>query len=685
MKKRLLLYVIFDKDGIVDDYIQYFLRAVSKFVSHTVIVCNGKVLKDGIDKLGQYTDDVYIRENRSFDAGAIKDVLLNLYGWEKTLMFDELLIANDTFFGPLYPLDEMFDRMEQVDCGFWGITEHKQYRKDFFDKAMDAHLQSYFMNINSDMLHSETFRTFWEELIPCDITVKSDAVADYELAFSRYFVSKGFHYASYIDAGGFESANPSLNYNYSCIDALSLVGQYRCPTVKRSAFYYCNEDRNLSFQANERHNELLSAIERTGYDVGLIWKNILRVANITALKDTLYLEYILPKKQNSIKISDKKTVVVVHLHYEKLMEESLLYLAGIPEIADVVITTSNHRIAECVRQKGYRVRMAGNQGKDLAALLVACRDLFYDYEYLCFTHDIMSELFPRSSKSLQYLYMENTIGSTGYIKNILHKFDSKPFLGLLAVPEPAFSEYFSNLHDRWEGNFDATCKLLEKLKVHVPLSRHKSPFCIGNAFWCRTKALRQLYEQEWTYSDFPEEPMPPENTLCRAIERSFPYVAQSNGYYSGIVMTDSFAEIRLADMTHTVSALLMNTRLANHAANYDEFINSKFERETDLSEFVGLQKTIYVYGTGEFGRQYAYVLDKLNVKVEAYVISDGHPKKESFCGRPVKYFSEIELKDGSGIIIALAYDNLKAVKPIVERRIASEYADVGMYFKIIHN
>ena len=43
MKNRLALYCFYDRDGIVDDYVIYFLRELRKTVSKICCVVNGKL------------------------------------------------------------------------------------------------------------------------------------------------------------------------------------------------------------------------------------------------------------------------------------------------------------------------------------------------------------------------------------------------------------------------------------------------------------------------------------------------------------------------------------------------------------------------------------------------------------------------------------------------------------------
>jgi len=57
--KRITIYVVHDKDGIIDDYIPFYLMELRPCVTHLVVVCNGLLTDEGRHKLSNYADDIY--------------------------------------------------------------------------------------------------------------------------------------------------------------------------------------------------------------------------------------------------------------------------------------------------------------------------------------------------------------------------------------------------------------------------------------------------------------------------------------------------------------------------------------------------------------------------------------------------------------------------------------------------
>jgi len=681
--KRLAIYTVYDKDGIIDDYIPYFLDALSPFVTHIVIVCNGVLTDEGRRKLSRFTNDIFVRSNEGFDAGAIKDTLLKLYGWNKVYEYDELLICNDTFYGPLFPLSECFEKMDKLDVDFWGMTEQgkldwlKEYN-DTGESLLPCHLQSYFLNIKSHLLKSDVFCRFWKNLKTSDNIC--EIIYNYEISFTHIFSQKGYSYAPFVDANELISDSVSKeHYNYSIIDPVTLVKKYRCPLIKRKGL--ANDiDDDLQYLGNENKNLLMTYIKQnTNYDINLIWDNLLRTSDVNDIKDTLHLHYILPAQSVNFSkklLTNKKTVVIAHLFYPQLTNECLGYFDNIPPYTDIIVTTSNSEIACNVKKhfiqinrENVQVRLIENHGRDVAALLVACRDILLDYEFLCFTHDKDSygkNNTKRETESYRYLLWENTLSGTAYIENVLNAFEENQRLGFLSVPQPYHGKFFIITGNEWCGNFENVKLLAEKLHLSCNLSITKPTFSIGTAFWCRTKALKALFEYNWKPHDFPPEPLPVGGTISHAIERIFPYVAQHEGYYSGLMMSDTYAAVRSVDLERITSEVIGRI---GYFEDYKSLINNALLYNNDMFAFCEKYPNLYIYGAGVMAERIASLLETKGICYNGFILSDGKPKPDSYMSHPVNFLSEKNFTDDrTGIILGLSRKYQEEVMSLLEER-----------------
>ena len=119
--KRLGIYIFYDKDNIIDDYVIYMLKDLNKAVDNIIFVSNSKISKEEEKKLNGLNIEINIRENIGLDAGAFKYVY-DKYKREYLCQYDEVLLLNDTFYGPFKPFKEIINEMNDKDIDFWGLT-----------------------------------------------------------------------------------------------------------------------------------------------------------------------------------------------------------------------------------------------------------------------------------------------------------------------------------------------------------------------------------------------------------------------------------------------------------------------------------------------------------------------------------------------------------------------------------
>ncbi len=278
--KRLSIFMIWDPDGIIDDYIITYLRGIRKVCSKSCVVVNGFVNKKGLKSLRSVADDVLVRENIGFDSWAYKHAL-EFYDYDLIAKeYDEVVLNNYTCFGPLYSFTEMFDEMKTRKCDFWGHVRYVPVpgqKKDGL--PMPEHLQSHFLVFRKTILQSDSFKNYW-------ITLKlpksySDAILYHELRCTDYFEKRGFLSDSFIK----EYSLPHYSFNAPVYMAYTLVADHRSPLIKRKIFYIKDGEFEFPLHSSENVYDLLKYIKsNTSYDVKLIYANISRFMEVN--KDT---------------------------------------------------------------------------------------------------------------------------------------------------------------------------------------------------------------------------------------------------------------------------------------------------------------------------------------------------------------------------------------------------------------
>lgn len=541
---RLIIYFFYDADGIVDRYVTYILEDLKKNSSEIFVVCNGKLTPEGRAAFLRLTSQVMVRENEGFDVWAYKEALEH-YGWDRLKEYDEVVLMNHTIMGPVYPFSEMFEEMNQRDLDFWGITAFHWVPFDPYGTIsygyIPWHIQSSFIAVRNPMLTSIEFRSYWKSRPP--ITNYGDAVGKHEAIFTKTFRDKGFACEAYVDTSDLEkyTENPIIKA------PVELIRNLRCPIFKRRSFFHTYSDF-LNDSNGSQGRELLEYLKHnTDYDIDLIWENIIRTSNLADIKTALHLEYILPDNYCLKEPAEIKIALVMHIYYEEMVEYCRSYAKSMPTSAKIIVTTDREDKAEHIKEVfqqdpevDLQVLLVKNRGRDVSALLIGASPYLKDYDLVCFMHDKKVNQLPHeiTGHFFSERCFQNCLATPEYVQNIVATMLDNPRLGLLCPPPPNFSDYYSTTGSEWGPNFEITELWAKALGIKAVIQRDREVVApLGTMFWFRPVALKPLLEHDWEYEDFPKEPNQNDGTLLHAIERLYPFAAQSQGYYTAWCMT----------------------------------------------------------------------------------------------------------------------------------------------------
>ena len=135
--------------------------------------------------------------------------------------------------------------------------------------------------------------------------------------------------------------------------------------------------------------------------------------------------------------------------------------------------------------------------------------------------------------------------------------------------------YFYSSVDYWTVCYDVSCALAQRIGIKTP-AKDKQPLAIGTCFWCRTSAMRALFENDFTYEDFPAEPADGDGTFSHAVERLLPYAAANKGCVTGWVYNTEYARTELTNLRYmtdsTAKALSKYSTVS--FANFRSYISS---------------------------------------------------------------------------------------------------------------
>lgn len=249
---RLVLFSFYDKEGIADEYVYYLLKELQTIASKIVVIINGNINPLDREKLEAYSTQVLQRENEGYDAGAYKDALINYIGIEKVKEYDEVILCNDTFYGPFVPFKKVWSSFAEKDIDFWGLH--------LWQTGYLAYISSFFLVFRKKILLDDRFYKYWIENIDEKSRDIREVYGTFEFGLFCELCELGYRYDIYSDR---VDCHIMKSPDYA-------IENYNVPVIKKKIFapeYYHLENvyKALSY---------ISKLKM--YDIDYICENALR-------------------------------------------------------------------------------------------------------------------------------------------------------------------------------------------------------------------------------------------------------------------------------------------------------------------------------------------------------------------------------------------------------------------------
>ena len=590
--RRVAFYLFYDPQGQVDDYVLHTLTHLRPHVEHVFVVSNSVLDETARDRLESVADTVWERENTGFDVWAYKSALEHFEqlagqpgqpgetsGPDPLAAYDELLLMNCTFFGPVSTFDDLFARTEAMgDLDFWGITEHGAVEPHPFlttegrikaigteraedptstpvvdpleEDRLESHLQSHWIAVRRSLFGSDDWARYWDEMPP--ITSYLSSVVLHEARFTPHFAALGYSHLVAFPGDG--------STNHPIMDTALPMLRAGCPIVKRRLFFHdplYNEQRALDGR------QVVDLMAAAGYPVQALYANLARTSVPRALVTNLALLEVLPEVDLGYDTSRPlRVVAVAHVFYPEMTDEILDRLDHLPAYDLVVTTTEEAKrgaIREVLARRGREgdVRVvASNRGRDISAFFVECRDVIESDE-----HDLVvkvhSKKSPQDAPTVGEMFkrhlFENLLSSPGYVANVLRLFQEHSSLGMV-IP-PVHHVGYPTLGISWFQNKAVAQELADRLGIVVPFDTSTPVAAYGSMFIARPQTLRLLAAADFTYDDFPDDSSYRDGALSHVVERLLAYSVLSSGYHVREVLNPHLAAVNYSYLEYRGVAL----------------------------------------------------------------------------------------------------------------------------------
>ena len=379
-----------------------------------------------------------------------------------------------------------------------------------------------------------------------------------------------------------------------------------------------------------------------------------------------------------------QSAIIVNLYYTEYVEEFFDYLKDIPDEIDIYIKSSLDKIIDMFKDfeqnklcnRTFIYIKKENRGRDISALLVDGQNIWRKYEYICFIHDKKAKR--KQDESVTALwrinFLENMIGNNEYIDAVLNMFKVDTKLGLMIPPYP----YDKNWNRSYMGNnYDNMVKLAMKIGILNNIEYDENKISIGTSFWCRTKSLKKLWEVDWKYEDFDNEPLPVDGTISHAIERILPYVADDAGYKTVIAVNQNYIDMYCNELERDVHNFFDEMSYQFPVHSFDD-IKKLMCNLQEISKYFKIHRNVYFYGAGFYGKKLYEFVKSFGLQPSGFIVTK---KEKDICeinGIKVLELNELDKNQVDGIVITVGNKFSKDIEQNLQNKDINDYLMINI-------
>ena len=536
--RRLIVYRCLGTGFVVDEYVFLAVAGLSEFATRVVVEVPGP-LEDFVRcRLAEVSADVVVSVRH--DEG-------ELGGWldrceREGLRFDEVVITDDSWFGPVAPLGPIFARMDPEPLHAWTMTPAGRPGSAAWVALRRPRDSS----------------AAWADLLPA---TRVACVGD-DGGPAAPVISGGGSVAVTGMVVGSAFASPFYPApDPVVIDSHRLIAD-GCPLLSVRVF-------TSSPLLLERHavigRDILREVSERGYPPDAVVQHLARTVAPHRLNAALGLLDI-PHGRGSSETGTPRVVVLAHFAQEEDSSELLRHISLIPGECDIVATTCVAGSEDGIRTRLLQARASGagdievrrvpSTADHVSAVFVGCRDVLLDRR-----RDIVIAVHSgraggRSANTRRYLTRhtwDNLLASGPHASRMLALFRESR-LGLVFPPTPHIGH--DTLGAGWDGLLPDSARLARILGIGVPLGA--APLRPAGGMWFgRVEALRLLAAHPWSWEDY--QPGAGWDDLGRTQESILAHAAGELGFHVRTVLTAEHAAISHAPLEYKLDQLASTT------------------------------------------------------------------------------------------------------------------------------
>ena len=179
--RRIAFFAHYDPSGLIDDYVIRYLSELLRCGVKELYFSSDCDLADGqLARLPDLVIVVHSTRHGEYDFGSWKRCFCAV-DLSARSDIDELILCNDSCYGPLSGFDSLFAEMQSRLCDFWGVTQVRRYQ---------GYYPSYFLVFRRPVLECPEFYDFFEEV--ASFVSKKEFCLKYEVGLTHALRRQGF-------------------------------------------------------------------------------------------------------------------------------------------------------------------------------------------------------------------------------------------------------------------------------------------------------------------------------------------------------------------------------------------------------------------------------------------------------------------------------------------------------------
>lgn len=285
-----------------------------------------------------------------------------------------------------------------------------------------------------------------------------------------------------------------------------------------------------------------------------------------------------PARHLTKSAAKQKIAICLHIYYEDYIERFADALNTFPTQVDLFITLASESFrshAQTIFSKiksvnKVSIKTVPNRGRNFGPLLVEFAQDLLKYDLFCHLHSKKSLYSGREQTQWADYLSEYLLNDCSVVKAVLNAF----------ADNPSFGVYYPTtfwMMPSWVNHVTMNKSYMREWQATLRFEDYDDflSYPAGGMFWARPKALIDILKKEYSYNDFPSEPLPNDGSMLHALERVIGPVCEKNGYQqffyhptSGQLTTDQ--SYITSSYNRSLDSLLTDLRTFSHIS-FDVF------------------------------------------------------------------------------------------------------------------